>query len=53
MVLQSICTPTAILHGRRAITTDEITALNWKVDGDKQEYADVAKEFLQAKGLIQ
>jgi osmoprotectant transport system substrate-binding protein len=36
-----------------AITTEEITALNWKVDGDKQEYADVAKEFLQAKGLIQ
>ena len=34
------------------ITTEEITALNWQVDGDKREYADVAREFLQAKGLI-
>jgi osmoprotectant transport system substrate-binding protein len=34
------------------ITTEEITALNWQVDGDKKEYADVAKTFLQAKGLI-
>jgi osmoprotectant transport system substrate-binding protein len=34
------------------ITTEEITALNWKVDGDKQEYADVAKAFLTDKGLI-
>jgi osmoprotectant transport system substrate-binding protein len=36
-----------------AITTEEITALNWKVDGDKQEYADVAREFLRAKSLIE
>jgi osmoprotectant transport system substrate-binding protein len=35
------------------ITTEEITALNWQVDGDKQEYADVAKAWLQAKGLIE
>jgi len=35
------------------ITTEAITALNWKVDGDKQEYTDVAKAFLQEKGLIE
>ncbi len=35
------------------ITTEEITALNWKVDGDKQEYTDVAKAWLQEKGLIE
>jgi osmoprotectant transport system substrate-binding protein len=34
------------------ITTDVITALNWQVDGDKQEYTAVAKQFLQQKGLV-
>ncbi len=34
------------------ITTEAITALNWQVDGDKKEYADVARAFLQAQGLI-
>ncbi len=34
------------------ITSDAIAALNWKVDGEKQEYAQVAADFLKAKGLI-
>lgn len=34
------------------ITNDVISGLNWQVDGDKQEYADVAREFLQEQGLI-
>jgi osmoprotectant transport system substrate-binding protein len=34
------------------ITNDTISSLNWKVDGDKQEYTAVAKAFLQEKGLI-
>lgn len=34
------------------ITNDVISGLNWKVDGDKQDYAAVAKDFLKAKGLI-
>jgi osmoprotectant transport system substrate-binding protein len=34
------------------ITNDVISALNWKVDGDKQEYTQVAKDFLTSKGLI-
>lgn len=34
------------------ITTEAITALNWKVDGEKQEYTAVAREFLKEKGLI-
>jgi len=34
------------------ITNDVISSLNWKVDGDKQEYAAVAKAFLREKGLV-
>jgi osmoprotectant transport system substrate-binding protein len=34
------------------ITTDVISDLNWRVDGDKQEYTAVARKFLQEKGLI-
>lgn len=34
------------------ITNDEISALNWEVDGKGREYADVAKEWMQKKGLI-
>jgi osmoprotectant transport system substrate-binding protein len=34
------------------ITNDVISALNWRVDGDKQEYTAVARAFLQEKGLI-
>lgn len=34
------------------ITNDEISALNWEVDGKGREYADVAKEWLQKKGLL-
>ena len=34
------------------ITNDVISGLNWKVDGDKQEYTQVAKDFLKSKGLV-
>jgi osmoprotectant transport system substrate-binding protein len=34
------------------ITNDVISSLNWKVDGDKQEYTAVATAFLKEKGLI-
>lgn len=34
------------------LTNDALAALNWKVDGDKQEYTAVAKAFLKEKGLI-
>jgi osmoprotectant transport system substrate-binding protein len=34
------------------ITNDVISDLNWRVDGDKQEYTQVARQFLQEKGLI-
>jgi osmoprotectant transport system substrate-binding protein len=35
------------------LTTEVMQALNWKVDGpDKLEPAEVAKTFLQAKGLL-
>ncbi len=34
------------------ITTDQISALNWEVDGKKREIADVAKEWLQKQGLL-
>jgi osmoprotectant transport system substrate-binding protein len=35
-----------------AITTEEITKLNAKVDLDKEEPADVAGQWLQEKGLV-
>jgi osmoprotectant transport system substrate-binding protein len=35
-----------------AITTEEITKLNAKVDLDKEEPADVAAQWLQEKGLV-
>ncbi|HET9873700.1 MAG TPA: ABC transporter substrate-binding protein [Propionibacteriaceae bacterium] len=34
-----------------ALTTEELTALNKKVDVDRQEPAEVAEEWLQSKGL--
>jgi len=35
------------------VTTEKISALNWKVDGpDKQEAQDVAKAFLQSEGIL-
>jgi osmoprotectant transport system substrate-binding protein len=35
------------------LTDDVMAGLNWQVDGpDKKEYKDVAKAFLQEKGLI-
>lgn len=34
------------------ITNDEIQALNWEVDGKGREASDVAKEWLQKKGLL-
>jgi osmoprotectant transport system substrate-binding protein len=34
------------------ITTDAISDLNWRVDGNKQEYTAVARRFLLEKGLI-
>ncbi len=34
------------------LTTDDLAALNAKVDVDRQQAADVAKEYLSGKGLI-
>ena len=34
------------------ITSEEIAALNWAVDGQKQDYAQVAKEWLTKQGLL-
>jgi len=34
------------------LTTEDLTALNKKVDGERQKPADVAKEFLESKGLV-
>ncbi|MDQ6693765.1 MAG: hypothetical protein M3014_04995, partial [Chloroflexota bacterium] len=34
------------------ITNDEISALNWEVDGKGKEVADVAKEWLKKQGLV-
>jgi osmoprotectant transport system substrate-binding protein len=34
------------------ITTEVITTLNWRVDGEKEEYTAVARKFLEEKGLI-
>ncbi len=36
----------------KKITTEKLTALNGKVQIDKKDPADVAKEFLKAEGLI-
>jgi osmoprotectant transport system substrate-binding protein len=36
---------------QKALTTEELTALNKKVDVDKQDADDVAKEWLSSKGL--
>jgi osmoprotectant transport system substrate-binding protein len=35
------------------LTNEVLSSLNWRVDGEKQEYTTVAKAFLQEKGLIQ
>ncbi len=34
------------------LTTEDLTELNRKVDGERQKEADVAKEFLESKGLL-
>ena len=34
------------------LTTEDLTALNKKVDGERLKAADVAKEFLESKGLL-
>lgn len=34
------------------LTTEDLTALNMKVDVDRQKAADVAKDYLQSKGLL-
>ena len=34
------------------LTTEDLTGLNKKVDGERQQAADVAKEFLESKGLL-
>ncbi len=34
------------------LTNDALSTMNWKVDGDKQEYTAVAKAFLKEKGLV-
>ncbi len=36
----------------QTLTTADLTALNAKVDGERQKPADVAKEYLTSKGLI-
>ena len=35
-----------------ALTTDDLKALNAKVDGERQEASTVAEEFLKEKGLV-
>ncbi len=44
----------SILNAIQAkLTTEKISALNWKVDGpEKKEAVDVAKDFLKKEGLI-
>jgi len=34
------------------LTNDVISGLNWQVDGQKKDYADVAKQYLKDQGLI-
>jgi osmoprotectant transport system substrate-binding protein len=34
------------------LTTEDLTELNKKVDGERLKEADVAKEFLESKGLL-
>ncbi len=36
-----------------ALTTEAITELNQRVDGDKEDPADVARDFLEAEGLLE
>ncbi|MFE1953811.1 MULTISPECIES: ABC transporter substrate-binding protein [Streptomyces] len=36
----------------KALTTDDLVELNRKVDAERQKEADVAKEYLESKGLI-
>jgi osmoprotectant transport system substrate-binding protein len=35
-----------------ALTTDDLAAMNLKVDADRQKASDVAQDFLKSKGLI-
>lgn len=35
------------------LTDDTMQALNWEVDGNQREYAEVAEEFLREQGLIE
>ncbi|MFC4766263.1 glycine betaine ABC transporter substrate-binding protein [Effusibacillus consociatus] len=42
-----------IINKVNALLTDQVMAsLNWKVDGDKEEPAAVAKQFLKQNGII-
>ena len=34
------------------LTTEDLAALNAKVDGERQKPEDVAKEYLTGKGLL-
>ncbi|MGH8893661.1 MAG: glycine betaine ABC transporter substrate-binding protein, partial [Actinomycetes bacterium] len=34
------------------LTTEALTALNKKVDGERQKSADVAREYLESEGLL-
>lgn len=46
-------TATAALNAvQKALTTDDLLALNKKVDSDRQDPADVAKAWLQSKQLV-
>ena len=36
----------------KTLTTDDLVELNRKVDAERQKEADVAKEYLQSKGLL-
>jgi osmoprotectant transport system substrate-binding protein len=36
----------------KTLTTGDLVELNRKVDADRQKEADVAKEYLQSKGLL-
>ncbi|MFH8992830.1 ABC transporter substrate-binding protein [Streptomyces sp. NPDC017940] len=42
----------ALAKVTKALTTDDLIELNRKVDEERQKEADVAKEYLESKGLI-
>ncbi|KUF15563.1 MULTISPECIES: ABC transporter substrate-binding protein [Streptomyces] len=43
----------ALAKVTKALTTDDLIELNRKVDEERQKEADVAKEYLESKGLIE